>query len=89
MKTWKIITITLAAVLVVSVPTVAVLAYINWNMAPQTQYESYIGPSTIPDSTYQTSPQMGNPQMSHNNDYVIEPNIADESPEQVPPKAPQ
>ncbi|MEJ2240821.1 MAG: hypothetical protein P8Y18_01575 [Candidatus Bathyarchaeota archaeon] len=87
MKTWKIITITLAAVLVVSIPSMALLAYLSWNTTPQTPYGSYTGSTMMDDSGYQ-SPRMDNTPMPYSNDKT-ETNLQEETSQQISSETPQ
>lgn len=89
MKTWKIISITLAAVLVISITSVvATLTYLNLTQTPQTPYNFYMAPSTATDSGYQKSTHMENmPEIPYSNDDPTDPNLADETSEQISSEA--
>lgn len=90
MKNWKIISITLAAVLVISIPSViAAIAYLNWTQTPQTPYNFYMAPSTTTDSRYQIAPHMNNTQMPYNNADPIGANLTGEIPQQNSIETPQ
>ncbi len=91
MKTWKIISITVAAMLVISITSVvATVTYLNLTQTPQTPYNFYMTPSTATDSGYQTSTHMENtPEMPYSNDAPKDTNLADETSEQISSETPQ
>ena len=90
MKTWKIITITLAAVLVLSITSVAVtLAFLNLTQTASTPNNFYMGMSTTTDSGYQPSTPMENTTAPYNNADLLDTNLADETSEQIYSETPQ